>query len=110
LLVLDQVEQPLSFLLGKQEFDLDRQIAGQLEEMLLVQNAMAAEAGDGADELRCRATNELALEARRAEKLGKRRRAQAQPGQRVAREHWFEAFAHGAVVGVEPGDLVGAQQ
>src|SRR5438552_14641394 len=48
LLAPQQAEQGLRLLIAQQEFDLDREIAGQLEEVLLVQHAVAAVAGDRA--------------------------------------------------------------
>src|SRR5882724_815657 len=47
-LTADQIEQPLRFLVGHREIDRDREIAGQLEKMLFVKNAVAPKAGDGA--------------------------------------------------------------
>src|SRR6266480_1501023 len=48
LLALQQAEQCLRLLIAEQEFDLDREIAGQFEEVLLVQHAVATVAGNRA--------------------------------------------------------------
>src|ERR1700733_12046347 len=48
-LVTDALEQPISHLVGKDEFNLDGQIACELKEMLLMQHAVTTEAGDGAE-------------------------------------------------------------
>src|SRR6267143_1873870 len=49
LLAPQQDEQCLRLLIAQQEFDLDREIAGQFEEVLLVQHAVATVAGNRAE-------------------------------------------------------------
>src|SRR5579885_3414963 len=46
---VDQFQQAIGFLEGDHEIHAYRQVAGQLEKVLLVQHAMAAEAGDGTE-------------------------------------------------------------
>src|SRR6266516_4204766 len=44
----EERQQPFSLLVRHDELHLDRHVRGELEEMLLVQNAVTTEAGDGA--------------------------------------------------------------
>src|SRR5206468_4396324 len=47
-LALQQRQQLFRFLVGDHELDLDRHCRGELEEMLLVEDAMPSVSGDGA--------------------------------------------------------------